>query len=551
MKPKLIPALSAIAFATALIVPVPIQADAEPGAGNGAPPVYFQSIAELQQALASGKLTSEDLTRQFIERIQTLDQAGPKVNSVIELNPDALEIARARDKDRKSGKAHGLLFGIPVLVKDNIDSGDRMQTSAGSLALTGAPAPKDATVLAKLRAAGAVLLGKTNLSEWANFRSTQASSGWSGRGGLTHNPYVLDRNACGSSSGSGAAVSAGFVTVALGTETDGSLTCPASTDGIVAIKPTVGLVSRAGIVPISHSQDGPGPMTRSVADAAALLTVMAGTDPRDPATQDADKHKVDYTKSLVPDGLRGKHIGVVCDLAGFDTNVDRILNRNVATLRAAGAVVTPVTLPHIRDYGKQEMTVMLYEFKHDLNAYLTTRPRVQVKTLEDVIAFDKTNATQEMPWFGQELLLQAQAEGPLTDKAYLTALADEKRLSGPEGIDAVLAEGKLDALMAPAGGPAWVTDLLTGDHFGGGGDGPAAVAGYPSITVPAGDVHGLPVGMVFFAGAWSEAQLIGIGYGFEQAAKARIVPKFLTQTPAATGDNMDDAPAICQVSTQQ
>ena len=549
MNSKLIPTLSAFALGAALLVP--IQADSESGAAIVAPPVYFQSIAELQQALASGTLSSEQLTRQFIERIQTLDQAGPKVNSVIELNPDALEIARDRDRDRKDGKAHGLLFGIPVLVKDNIDSGDKMQTSAGSLALTGAPAPKDATVLAKLRAAGAVLLGKTNLSEWANFRSSQASSGWSGRGGLTHNPYVLDRNACGSSSGSGAAVSAGFVTAALGTETDGSLTCPASTDGIVAIKPTVGLVSRAGIVPISHSQDGAGPMTRSVADAAALLTVMAGSDPRDPATQDADKHKTDYTTSLDPDGLRGKHIGVVCDLAGFDTNVDRILNRNVAAMRAAGAVVTPVTLPHIHDYSKQEMTVLLYEFKHDLNAYLATRPGVKVKTLEDVIAFDKANAAQEMPWFEQELLLQAEAEGPLTDKAYVTALADEKRLAGPEGIDAALAAGKLDALMAPAGGPAWITDLVTGDHFSGGGDSPAAVAGYPSITVPAGDVHGLPVGMVFFAGAWSEAELIGIGYGFEQTTKARIEPKFLTETPPATGDAGDEAPAICPVNNQQ
>jgi len=538
MKSKLLAFLTVL-----LLLSTQSQAGGEPDAAS-APPVYFQSFVELQQELASGKLSSEQLTQAYLDRIQALDQAGPKLNAVIELNPDALAIARQRDRDRKAGKAHGLLFGIPVLVKDNIDSGDKMQTSAGSLALTGRPASRDATVLTKLRAAGAVLLGKTNLSEWANFRSSQASSGWSGRGGLTRNPYVLDRNPCGSSSGSGAAVSAGFAAAALGTETDGSLTCPASTDGLVTIKPTVGLVSRAGIVPISHSQDGAGPMTRSVADAATLLTVMAGSDPRDAATQEADAHLADFTQDLDPGGLKGKHIGVVCDLAGFDPNVDRILNRNVAAMRAAGAVVTTVALPHIHDYSKQEMTVLLYEFKHDLNGYLLTRAGVKVKSLADVIAFDNANAGQEMPWFGQDLLIQSQAEGPLTDKAYVTALADEKRLAGPEGIDAALAADKLDALMAPAGGPAWITDLLTGDHYGGGGDGPAAVAGCPSITVPAGAVHGLPVGMTFFAGKWSEPELIRIGYGFERLTKARIEPKFLTETPLDLGD-ASDAPAVC------
>lgn len=532
-------------------MPARLAAEGEPQTGN-ATPLYYQSIQELQDALASGKLSSEQLTQHFIDRIQALDQAGPKVNSVIELNPDALAIAKQRDMDRKAGKAHGLLFGIPILVKDNIDSGDKMQTSAGSLALTGKPAPRDATVLAKLRAAGAVLLGKTNLSEWANFRSTQSTSGWSGRGGLTHNPYVLDRNACGSSSGSGAAVSAGFATAALGTETDGSLTCPASIDGLVTIKPTVGLVSRAGIVPISHSQDGAGPLTRSVADAAILLTVMAGSDPRDAATKDADAHADDYTKFLDPDGLRGKHIGIVCDLAGFDTNVDRVLNRDVAAMRAAGVVVAPVTLPHLHDLSKPEMTVLLYEFKHDLDGYLLTRPGMKVKSLADVIIFDQTNADKEMPWFGQELLIQSEAEGPLTDKAYVKALADEKRMAGPEGIDAALADNKLDALMAPAGGPAWITDLLTGDHFSGGGDSPAAVAGYPSITVPAGEVHGLPVGMVFMAGAWQEPALIRLGSGFEKLIHARIEPKFLTETsPATPAEQRDDAPAVCPAPNSQ
>lgn len=544
--PWFLPALAALC-----ILPSRLAAEGDQETTNRVP-LYYQSISELQEALADGKLSSEQLAQQFIDRIQVLDQAGPKLNSVIELNPDALAIAKQRDQDRKAGKAHGLLFGIPVLVKDNIDSGDKLLTSAGSLALTGKPASRDATILAKLRAAGAVLLGKTNLSEWANFRSTQATSGWSGRGGLTRNPYVLDRNACGSSSGSGTAVSAGFATAALGTETDGSLTCPASTDGLVTIKPTVGLVSRAGIVPISHSQDTAGPMTRSVADAAILLTVMAGSDLRDGATKDADGHATDYTKSLDPDGLKGRHIGVVCDLAGFDTNVDRVLNRDVAAMRAAGALVTPVNLPHLHDLSKLEMTVLLYEFKHDLNGYLLTRSGLKVKSLADVITFDQANADQEMPWFGQELMIQAQAEGPLTDKVYLAALADEKHMAGPEGIDAALADNKLDALMAPAGGPAWVTDLLTGDHFSGGGDSPAAVAGYPSITVPAGVVHALPVGMVFMAGAWQEPALIRIGSGFETLIHARIEPQFLTATPPATPEEQkDDAPAVCPAPSQQ
>lgn len=490
--------------------------------------LYYESVTQLQEELGAGKITSVELTRDFIRRIQALDQHGPHVNSVIELNPEALKIARARDRARKAGKARGLLFGIPVLVKDNIDTGESMQTTAGSLALAGPSASEDATVVAKLWAAGAILLGKTNLSEWANFRSSYATSGWSGRGGLALNPYVLDRNACGSSSGSAVAVSAGFVTVALGTETDGSLTCPASVNGIVDIKPTLGLVSRAGIVPISHSQDVPGPMTRSVTDAAAVLSVIAGSDPRDPATVDADKHATDYMQFLRPDSLRGKHIGVVCGLAGFDPNVDRILDQSVTALRAAGATVMPVKMPHLQDYEKAEMTVLLYEFKHDLNSYLATRRGLKVKTLADIIEFNRQHARQEMPWFGQDLFIAAEAKGPLTDKAYTEALAEEKRLTGPEGIDAALKAGALDALMAPASGPAWTTDLVNGDHSGGGGDSPAAVAGYPSITVPAGNVHGLPVGMVFFAGRWSEPTLISIGYGFEQATRARIRPRFLS-----------------------
>ena len=492
---------------------------------------YFESIAQLQNELRTGKITSVEITRDFIQRIKTLDQNGPKVNSVIALNPDALNIARQRDRERKASKARGLLFGIPVMVKDNIDTGDRMQTTAGSLALVGPPASTDATVVARLRAAGAILLGKTNLSEWANFRSSHSTSGWSGQGGLTRNPYVLDRNACGSSSGSGAAVSAGFVTVALGTETDGSLTCPASVNGIVDIKPTLGLVSRAGIIPISHSQDDPGPMARNVADAAAVLSVIAGSDPRDPATVDANQHATDYTQFLKAGALYGKNIGVVCDLAGFNPDVDRLLDRSVAALRSAGAIVTPVKLPHLQDYEKAEMTVLLYEFKHDLKAYFATRKGLELSTLADIIAFNRSHAQQEMPWFGQGLFIKAEAEGPLTDKAYTEALAKEKRLTGPQGIDAALKADKLDALMAPASGPGWTTDLVNGDSNVGGGDSPAAVAGYPSVTVPAGNVHGLPVGMVFFAGKWSEPKLIGIAYGFERTMEARIRPQFLTDAP--------------------
>ncbi|HET6656091.1 MAG TPA: amidase [Gammaproteobacteria bacterium] len=505
-------------------MPTPAPAStAQPPAQLSQP--YYQSVAELHQALSAGKTTSVEITRAFLARIKSVDQNGPKINSVIEVNPRALEIARKRDRARAAGEADGLLFGIPVMVKDNIDTRGPMLTTAGSLALAGAPAPQDATVVAKLRKAGAILIGKTNLSEWANFRSSYATSGWSGRGGLTKNPYVLPRNACGSSAGSGAAVTAGLVTVALGTETDGSIICPSSINGIVGIKPTLGLVSRAGIVPISHSQDTAGPMTRSVADAAAVLTAIAGSDTRDPATAEADGHATDYTQFVKPGALKGARIGVVCELAGFNPQVDEIMNESVAALRAAGATVLPVKLPHVNDYGKAEMTVLLYEFKHDLNAYLATRKGLAVHTLADLIAFNRTHADREMPWFGQDLFIKAQAKGPLTDETYRKALAKEKRLAGPEGIDAALAAHDLDVLMAPATGPAWVSDLVDGDNFGGAGYSPAAVAGYPSITVPAGNVHGLPVGMVFFAGKWSEPTLIGIGYGFEQATRARIRPQ--------------------------
>jgi amidase len=488
---------------------------------------FYATIPQLEQRMHSGQLSSEQLTQKFIRRIVGMDQSGPSVNAVIELNPDALEIARRRDAQRASGTTHTPLLGIPVLLKDNIDTGDRMLTTAGSLALAGAPAPRDATVALKLRAAGMVILGKTNLSEWANFRSSHSSSGWSGRGGLTRNPYVLNRSACGSSSGSAAAVAAGFVTVAIGTETDGSVICPSAVNGIVGIKPTVGLVSRTGIVPISHTQDTAGAMARTVADAARVLTAMAGTDPSDPATAQADKHATDYTRFLKPDGLRGKRIGMVRELAGYSPATDRILDQAVAAMRAAGAtVVDPVKLPHVHDFGKPEMTVLLYEFKHDINAYLAHRRGLQVHSLADLIAFDKTHAEEEMPWFGQDLFLKAEKMGPLTDKAYLQARAKAHRLAGPEGIDAALAAHHLDVLVAPALGPAWAIDLVNGDASSGSGYSAAAVAGYPSITVPAGFVHGLPVGMVWFAGKWSEPTLISIAYGFEQHTHARRRPHF-------------------------
>ncbi|HET7569557.1 MAG TPA: amidase [Gammaproteobacteria bacterium] len=536
MKIQLASLVAVLALAGCATAPQPAPPpapEAAPAAPQPAFKPYYKTVAELQAALSDGKITSYQLTRDFLQRIDAIDKHGPAINSVIETNPDALEIARERDRARALGNAHGPLFGIPVMVKDNIDTRGPMMTTAGSLALVGPPAPQDATVIAKLRAAGAILIGKTNLSEWANFRSSYATSGWSGRGGLTKNPYVLPRNTCGSSAGSGAAVSAGLVTVALGTETDGSVICPSSINGIVGIKPTVGLVSRAGIVPISHSQDTAGPMARTVKGAAALLTAIAGSDPRDPATAEADSHATDYTKFAKPGALKGARIGMVCALAGFNPHVDEIMNESAAALRAAGATVMPVKLPHLHGYGKAEMTVLLYEFKHDINAYLATRPNLKVYTLADLIAFDKAHADKEMPWFGQDLFIKAEAKGPLTDLAYRKALEKEKQLAGPEGIDAALKAHHLDALMAPATGPAWVSDLVVGDNYGGGGYGPAAVAGYPSITVPAGNVHGLPVGVVFFAGKWSEPKLIGIGYGFEQATEARIRPQFDKHAPRA------------------
>jgi amidase len=517
--------LACLSFAAALFAHAPLHAAQADTA--------YASLAQLQQRMAAGTLSSEALTRAAFARIRAIDAHGPALHTVLQANPDALAIAATLDAKR-GRQARGPLYGVPVLLKDNVDTGDAERTTAGSLALTSAPAAHDATVVARLRAAGAVILGKTNLSEWANFRSAHASSGWSGVGGQTKNPYALDRNPCGSSAGSAAAVAAGLAPLAVGTETDGSIICPASMNGIVGIKPTLGLVSRAGIVPISTNQDTAGPMARSVADAAALLTAMAGSDARDPATVDADRHATDYTRFLDPDGLNGKRIGVVRALGGIEPNADRVLNEAIKVMRAQGAIIVdPVVVPHAGDLGDAENTVLQYDFKHDIDVYLATRKGLPVHTLADLIAFDNAHAAQEMPWFGQELFEQAEARGPLTDQTYLDALAKEKQLSGPEGIDAALKAQHLDALLAPSWGPAFMTDLVLGDHVVSGDPtigGPsqlAAVAGYPSLTLPAGWAHGLPVGIVLFGAKWSEPTLIAIAYGFEQHTHAWRAPRFL------------------------
>jgi len=488
------------------------------------------TLGDLQERMQRGALTSRALTQAYLDRIQALDRQGPALCSVIETNPDALQIADALDRERRDKGARGPLHGIPVLVKDNVDTADRMTTTAGSLALSGSIPPRDSFVAERLRAAGAVLLGKANLSEWANIRSEHSSSGWSARGGQCRNPYVLDRNPCGSSSGSGVAVSANLCAVAVGTETDGSIVCPANANGIVGIKPTLGLVSRAGIIPIAHSQDTAGPMARTVRDAAILLGSLAGYDARDAATAESCGHAVaDYAAGLDRTALLGARIGVHRKAFGFHRDVDLLLEEALRAMKGEGAVlVDPADIPHVGEYDESELVVLLYELKADLNAYLAALgPKAPVKTLADVIAFNEAHRKEEMPYFGQELFLKAQAKGPLTEKAYTDALEKNRRLSRAEGIDALMDQHKLDAVVAPTGGPAWATDCVTGDHFSGGSSTPAAVAGYPSITVPAGLVFGLPVGLSFIGRAWSEGLLVRLAYAFEQATRARRVPRFL------------------------
>ena len=530
------------------------------------PELEEATIADLQSAMASGKLSSRDLTSHYLARIEALNLAGPNLRAVIETNPEALDIADSLDAARRNRGGRGPLHGIPVLIKDNIDTADKMQTTAGSLALVRTRPTQDATVARRLREAGAVILGKANLSEWANIRSSRSISGWSGRGGQCRNPFVTSHNPCGSSSGSAVAVSANLCVAALGTETDGSIVCPSHINGVVGIKPTVGLTSRAGVVPISHTQDTIGTHARTVRDAAILLGVLTGEDPRDSATSggpasdtgstsNAGWSRIDYTAALDPNGLRGARIGIPRKIFfGYSAPADAVIEEAIRTLSTMGAVIVdPADIPTAADMaaGADEITVLLYELKADLNAYLSTRIARRVSergstrgsagagpggansggppvlTLADVIAFNSAHAQEEMPYFGQELFIEAQAKGPLTDPDYLKALETCRRLSRTEGIDAVMDANGLDALVAPTGNPAWPIDPVNGDHFIGASSQPAAMAGYPLITVPAGYAFGLPVGITFMGRAYSEPTLIRLAYAFEQATKARRAPRFL------------------------
>jgi len=493
------------------------------------------TISDLQDGMKSGRFTARSLVEKYSARIDEIDKHGPAVNSVLELNPDALSIADALDQERKSKGTRGPLHGIPVLIKDNIDTADRMMTTAGSLALVGSKPAKDSFVAERLRAAGAVILGKTNLSEWANIRSSHSTSGWSGRGGLTKNPYALDRNPCGSSSGTGAGISANLSAVGIGTETDGSIVCPSSSNGLAGIKATVGLVSRGGIIPISHSQDGAGPMCRTVRDAAILLGALTGVDPRDSATNASQgKSFTDYAQFCDPNGLKGARIGVARKYFGFNDAVDVLMEQSLDVMKKQGAtLIDPADVETLGKFDESELLVFMYELKTDLNAYLAgLGPNSPVKTLKEIIDFNDRNREKEMPYFGQDLFLKAEAKGPLTEKAYLDALEKNHQLTRVEGIDATMDKHHLDAMVAPTGGPAWITDLVNGDHVAGGSSNAAAVAGYPNINVTAGFVSGLPVGISFFGRAWSEPTLIRLAFAFEQATKARQSPRFLSTVGA-------------------
>ncbi len=488
-------------------------------------------VAELQKGMEEGTYTAEAITQMYLDRIKAIDEKGPAINAVIELNPDATEIARQLDEERKNGQLRGPLHGIPIMLKDNIDTGDRMQTTAGALAMEGHIAQADAAIVKQLRDSGAIILGKTNLSEWANFRSNRSSSGWSSRGGQTKNPYVITRNPCGSSSGSGVAVSANLCTLAIGTETNGSIVCPSSTNGIVGIKPTLGLLSRTGIVPIAHTQDTAGPMARTVSDAVIMLGTMTGVDEKDEATQTDGRQALDdYTPYLKTDGLQGKRIGIWRGAMGFHEAVDALMEASFEVMRQQGAVLMDVEkVAADESLGNAGFQVLLYEFKADLNKYLQEHPNAPIKSLEEVIAFNQAHEEQAMPYFKQEILEMAQEKGDLDTPEYQEALAKVKRVNGKAGIDQRMEEHQLDAIVAPTGGPAWPTDLVTGDHFLGGSSSPAAQAGYPNITVPAGFVHGLPIGISIFGKAWTEPSLISIAYAYEQATKHRKAPKFLPQ----------------------
>jgi len=523
-------ALGALMFLSAVVAAAVSGAvrAGDAAAPQGPPPFALEeaTVAELQAGMQSGRFTARSLAEAYLSRIAALN---PALAAVLEVNPDALAIAEALDAERGAKGARGPLHGIPVILKDNIATADRMETTAGSLALLGAKPPRDAFVVARLRAAGAVVLGKANLSEWANIRSTRSSSGWSARGGQGRNPYALDRSPCGSSSGTAQAVAANLAAVGVGTETDGSIVCPSSANALVGVKPTVGLVSRSGIVPISRTQDTAGPMTRTVADAALLLGALAGVDPADAATAASrGKAPADYTRFLDADGLRGARIGVArAKLFGASPEADRLAEAAIEAMRRRGAVIVdPADIPHLGEYDDAELEVLLHELKADLDPWLREwAPSARVRTLADVVAFDREHRDVEMPFFGQELFEQALAKGPLTGGAYRKALRRCRRLSREEGLDAVFARHRLDALVAPTGGPPWVVDLVNGDHFIVSSSTPAAVAGYPSVTVPAGFAFGLPVGVSFIGRPWSEPTLLRLAYAFEQATRHRRPPR--------------------------
>lgn len=528
---------STLAAAGAALTEVGLRSTARASSPQDSfPGLEEATIAELQKAMASGELTAKQLAEMYLQRIKELDKDGPNINSVLQINPDALAIAEALDEERKNKGPRGPLHGIPILLKDNIATADKMQTTAGSLALVGSRVPRDAFVAGNLREAGVVILGKTNLSEWANFRSNAASSGWSGRGGQTHNPYVLDRSPSGSSSGSAASVAANLITTAVGTETDGSILSPSGANSVVGIKPTVGLTSRSGVIPISHSQDTVGPFGRTVADAATMLGAMTGIDPRDPATQaSAGKFFKDYTQFLDPNGLRGARIGIPRTVYfGYSPITDAIANAAIELMRAQGAIIIdPADIPTAQQMASStsELTVLLFEFKADLNTYLSELLSSPVQTLADIIAFNIAHANQELPFFGQELFLQAQATTNLQDPTYLKALAEDHLLSRQQGINAVMDQFNLDALVAPTGAPPWTIDLIDGDHFLGASSQPIALAGYPGINVPAGFTFEASVGITFMGRAFSEPTLIKLAFAYEQASKARHKPKYLPSSP--------------------
>ena len=483
------------------------------------------SVDQAQAAMAAGTCSSRSLTQAYLDRIASIDDAGPMLNAVIELNPRALDEAAALDRERAAGQVRGPLHGIPVLLKDNIDVVG-LVNSAGSLALAEHRPAADAFLVARLRAAGVVILGKTNLSEWANFRSTRSTSGWSSRGGQTRNPYAVDRSPCGSSAGTGAAIAASLATVGIGTETDGSIICPAAMNGLVGLKPTVGLVSRTGIIPISISQDTAGPMGRTVTDVARMLDVIAAADPNDPAAPGSEGHRpANYAASLQTTALRGKRIGVLRQAMGYHPGVDARMAEAIAAVRAQGAEVMDITVPTYNAWNEHEITVLLYEFKDGLNRYLQ-QAGTRVNSLEALIAWNREHADQVMPHFGQELLELAQSTGPLTDAAYVQARDEAKRLAGKDGLLAALNANRLDAVIAPSTSPAWMIDPVLGDHFVGAGYAMAAVAGTPSLTVPMGDVEGLPVGLTWMGRAYAEAELLGLAYAFEQATAKRRAPAY-------------------------